>query len=349
MELFTNRPRTDQTYAKTGERSFSFLNRSGREEFAVVREKLNNWFSHYPKQEQFELKRSLQSAMQFDYAFFELYVHEFFYSRGYQLEIHPELEHTTKQPDFLISKNGKALFYLEAKVVTDESDAERSYQEKQNRIASELDKLGNFPYWISIREIEIKNDSSFSVKPVIREIKKVAKALDYQKMLSTYEKEILNYDDENISIEISLRPRSNSSLNEMNRAVGVRGYFESGYVDTSKSLSRAIEDKARKYGKPNLPLVIAVNCISPLHFAPDDLEIVLGKDFRFIKSNSTIPNSDRIITEEGIFSKSFMNRVPALFITWVTPYHQNDEQWYWCPNPNFENKEFQESLINQIF
>jgi len=122
MVLFPDKIRTDLTYATPCERSYSFLNRSGLEKFVVVREKLNDWFNCYPEEEQYELKRRLQSAKQFNDAFFELYLHKLFYSFGYQLAVHPHLEHTTKQPDFLVSKNGEAQFYLEAKVVRDESD-----------------------------------------------------------------------------------------------------------------------------------------------------------------------------------------------------------------------------------
>jgi hypothetical protein len=102
------------------------------------------------------------------------------------------------------------------------------------------------------------------------------------------------------------------------------------------------------YGKQNLPFVIALNCTSPYHFTYNDLELLVGKDLQFTSSNKPMSLMDKEHLDKGIFSNHFMDQVAALFITWVTPYHQDDEQWYWCENPNFSDKNFQKSLINQI-
>lgn len=348
MKLFLDKIRNELTYASPNESSYSFLNRSGLEEFGVVREKLNIWFDHYPESEQHELKKRLQSKQQFLDAFFELYIHEFFYSRSFKLSVHPLLDHTTKQPDFLVLHENNLSFYLEAKVVHDESDEEREYKKKQDKIVHELDKLGNFPYWISIRELKIKNHSSFSVKPVIRKIEAAAKSFDYVQMLQNHEKQELSYVDENLSIELGFFPRSSSRIEGLNRPVGVRAYFDACYANTDELLYKAIEEKARKYGKPNLPFVIAINCISMSPLSEDDLELLIGKDFQSVKSNKKLGDIDRKPFTEGIFSNRFMEHVAALLIIWVTPYHQDNEQWYWCENPNFKGMEFQERIINQI-
>ena len=348
MVLFPDKIRNDKTYSFPGERPYSFLNRSALDEFEVVREKLNSWFSHYPASEQYELKKRLQSKKQFYDAFFELYVHEFFNKKNFQLAVHPELEHTTKQPDFFVSNKKKEMFYLEVKVVRDESDEERDYKEKQKKITHELNKLGNFPYWISIRQLEIKNQSSFSIKPLIKKVREVSKTFDYLRMIKFTSSESLFYEDDNIKVALAFWPRSSSRIIGTNRAVGVHGYFRAGIVNTSNAIYKAIEEKARKYGNPNHPFIIALNCISPNHFSQDDLETLIGKDFNYIKSNKPI-TKDIAPLHDGIFSNSYMNHVAALFIIWVTPYNKGDEQWYWCENPNFENKTFQKSLMNQIF
>lgn len=349
MELFTDKIRTNTKYAVPGEPTYSFLNRSALPEFVPVREKLNAWFAHYPEDEQYELKKRLQTQRQFDDAFFELYVHEFFYRRGFHLSVHPELTTTAKQPDFIVSKEDESKFYLEVKVVHDESDHERNYKEKQNKIAHELNKLGNFPYWISIRELVVKNDSSFSVKALIRKIEEALNSFNYLRMIELASNEYLSYEDENIQIKLAFWPRTSSRIHGMNRAVGVHGYFEVGYVKTSDSLTKAIKEKAKKYGTLNHPFVLALSCISPDFLGPDDLETIIGKDCKYIRSNLPLGELNRPFFHDGIFSKTFMSKVAALLITWVTPYHPNNEQWYWCENPNFDDKEFQKSLINQIF
>jgi len=127
----------------------------------------------------------------------------------------------------------------------------------------------------------------------------------------------------------------------------VRAYFEAGYVENHKAVVRAIEEKAKRYRKPDLPLVIAINCISANHFSTDDLELVLGKDFYRLHSNKPIPG-ERVIHTDGIFANLPMNHVAGLFITWVTPYHQDDEQWFWCENPGFGEMNLQMNLITQV-
>jgi hypothetical protein len=348
MLLFPDKIRTDVTSASPIERSYSFLNRSGLEKFGMVREKLNTWYGHYPELEQSELKKCMQSKDQFSDAFFELYMHEFFYKKGFQLTVHPQLENTGKHPDFWVMKGKELNFYLEAKVVHDESDDERDYKEKQDKIAYELNKLGNFPWWISIQDFKIKNESSFSVKPVIMKIQEAVKTYDYLQMIELSTREYLAFQDENIQIQLAIWPRISSRIEGINPAIGVYDYFDAKFVNISEAMSKAIEAKAKKYGKQKFPFVLALNCISPYHFTFNDLELLIGKDLQFARSNKPMSQMDREPFNNGIFSNHFMDQVAALFIIWVTPYHQDDEQWYWCENPNFSNKRFQRSLINQV-
>lgn len=349
MLLFPDKIRTDVTYASPIERSYSFLNRSGLEKFGMVREKLNTWYGHYPELEQSELKKCLQSKDQFSDAFFELYMHEFFYNKGFQLSVHPQLENTGKRPDFWVTKGKELSFYLEAKVVHDESDEERSYKEKQEKIADVFNKLTNFPFWIAIQHLEIKNGSSFSVKTLIKKIQETVKTFDYLKMKEQSIIESLSFEDENVQIELAIWPRISSRIKGMNPAVGVYDYFDAKFVNISEAMSKAIEAKAKKYGKQNSPFVLALNCTSPYHFTLNDLDFLIGKDLQFTRSNKPMSLMEKEHFNKGIFSKHFMNQVAALFITWVTPCHQGDEQWYWCENPNFKDKNFKESLIKQLF
>ncbi|MBL7906157.1 MAG: hypothetical protein JNL22_14125 [Bacteroidales bacterium] len=349
MLLFPDKIRTDYTYARPNERIYTFLNRSGLEESGLVRKKLNAWFGHYPEPEQNELKKRMQSKEHFSDAFFELYMHEFFYDKGFQLSVHPQLESTGKRPDFWVTKGKELSFYLEAKVVHDVSDCEREYKEKQDKIADELNNLANFPWWIAIQQLQIKNESSFSVKPVIKKIQETVKTFDYLQMLELTTRESLSFEDENVQIELALWPRVSSRIEGINPAVGVFDYFDAKFVNTSGALSKAIEEKARRYGKQKFPFVIALNCKSPHHFTFFDLEQVLGPDIKHTRSNNPMNLTDRASNAKGIFSHHFMDQVAALIFTWVTLYHQDDELWYWCENPNFGDKNFQEYLINQIF
>ena len=45
---------------------------------------------------------------------FELFMHHFLLRCGFQVEFHPDIHGVNTHPDFLVSRNGQALFYLEA-------------------------------------------------------------------------------------------------------------------------------------------------------------------------------------------------------------------------------------------
>jgi hypothetical protein len=51
---------------------------------------------------------------------------------------------------------------------------------------------------------------------------------------------------------------------------------------------------------------------------------------------------------DGVFSNSYMNKVAAILITKISPYHQNDEQIFWCENPNCKTIVDSKNLIKQM-
>lgn len=130
MKLFEDKIRTDLNPANHIDNSFDFCDRNSQPKIVKVRNILNHWFSHYPEDEQYELKCRFQK--EFDSALHELFLHELFLNQGFDIVIHPKLPHTAKTPDFLLSKNGVE-FYLEAKVSTGRSNETKSYEQRLNR------------------------------------------------------------------------------------------------------------------------------------------------------------------------------------------------------------------------
>jgi hypothetical protein len=119
MKLFENKIRIDKSPANHIDNSFDFCDRNAQPKVERVRDILNYWFSHYPLKEQYELKCRFQK--EFNSSLQELFLHELFFCQGFEITIHPILPHTSKNPDFLLSKNGIE-FYLEAKVATGNSN-----------------------------------------------------------------------------------------------------------------------------------------------------------------------------------------------------------------------------------
>ena len=138
-------------YANHQHDSYEFYDNSAKNKFTVIRDTLNDWFSRYPENHKWNLKRDFQSD--FDPAFFELFIHELFSKQGFQLTPHPILPDSTNHPDFL-AKKGNIEIYLEAKVSFDESKEEKALKTKNNIIYDAINQISCPCYGINIESID---------------------------------------------------------------------------------------------------------------------------------------------------------------------------------------------------
>lgn len=97
------------------EGEYDYLDRSTRKEAEKVREFLNKWISHFPKDEAKELISRITSRDRraFESATFEIILFAIVSNLGGTLQIHPELENgSDKHPDFLVTTEGVKSFTL---------------------------------------------------------------------------------------------------------------------------------------------------------------------------------------------------------------------------------------------
>lgn len=89
--LFDDIARADSRPARETESTYEFLNRHDSVFFQLVRNLLEDWFSHLPAEEIDTWKKSFQSGDDrvSQSAFWELYLHEIFLRMGCVAEIHP--------------------------------------------------------------------------------------------------------------------------------------------------------------------------------------------------------------------------------------------------------------------
>jgi hypothetical protein len=146
MELFEEFPRSYNGITTPGEGTFAFMNRSAWDECNLTRETLNAFFRRYPAGEQTEMKAKLQSTTQFSSAFFELFSHELLLRLGFHVLVHPELEGTTKRPDFLANSASTDVI-VEAKVATNQSDEERSRDARLQVLYHKIDEKIRSPHF----------------------------------------------------------------------------------------------------------------------------------------------------------------------------------------------------------
>lgn len=138
--LFDLIERTDGGPAKYAEPSFPDWNRTARKDIAIVRAHLKDWFTRYPSGHQIDLRGRFRSPNDVHHrgAFFELFLHEMLLRLGCSIEIHPEVPGTSKRPEFRVTSPDGSQFYLEAKVVNDESKEEAAARVRTNRVYDDL-------------------------------------------------------------------------------------------------------------------------------------------------------------------------------------------------------------------
>lgn len=118
MKVFDDVPRYDKTRRAESEPEFAFLNRTGSVFFEPVREMFEMWVAALPFEHRASVIGQLRSGEdgKLESAFWELYLHQVVTGSGHEVEIHPNIPGTSKQPDFLV--HADVPFYLEAVVVS---------------------------------------------------------------------------------------------------------------------------------------------------------------------------------------------------------------------------------------
>ena len=153
MTLFDNVPRDDDGPASYAEPSFTYLNRSARQDVAEVRRMLEGWFSRYPDEARMALLGNFRSPNDNHHrsAFFELFLHELLLRLDCRVEIHPEPSKAKKtRPDFRVHSPTNNHFYLEAVLATDESDEEAAARARLNTFYDAIDRMDSPNFFIGV-------------------------------------------------------------------------------------------------------------------------------------------------------------------------------------------------------
>jgi len=116
MTLFHDIPRSNPGVMTHSEDTYSFLNRVHDPTFARVRQLLNDWFYEtlQPAKAANDVAGRIRSKqpLQFEGAFWELYLHEAHARLGFNVATHAE---DSRHPDFVLTR-GRARVYLEATI-----------------------------------------------------------------------------------------------------------------------------------------------------------------------------------------------------------------------------------------
>jgi hypothetical protein len=259
---------------------------------------METWYASYPTEHQNELRAKfrLNERREMISAFWELYLYEIHRRLGFQVTVHPEVPGTTKRPDFKM-RSGEHAFYLEAAVAA-HSDKEVAQRLREALILDMINECHNADFSLSVDWTRIGRSTPKRAE-VTEKVDAWLAALDWQAerdALAPY-----TWDDprplpvptstiefRDWAVALTAYPRKSRDHDPERRLIGsppTRG----GIVDDITPVLRTLRTKASRYGKPDLPYVIAVGLM--LDFAEfDDLEQALYGPETFV---TTRPDGNR--------------------------------------------------------
>ncbi len=323
--LFDDRERNDLRPSKHSEDSFAYLNRSARPSSAHIRELLEEWYARYPVSERNELNKRFRAD--FHAAFFELFLYELLRKTGYCITLHPSLPGTRKRPDFLV-EGFDVQFYLEAKVVRDQSAADETQGRIVGAVFDAINEIEMPHHFLHIKRLKVITPE----QPSSREIK----AFIYEKLaslacsdsntsvdpLEEHRETLIRYRGKTAHLDFVLVPRSPQDRGYSGvRPIGVYP-VQSKFIRTKDALRAAIKQKARKYGYIELPYMIAVNCISQWGLDEEDaVDALFGSEQVTIDLDSGEHQLTR--ARDGVWrgpSGPVNTRVSAILVVDVYPW-----------------------------
>jgi hypothetical protein len=195
---------------------------------------------------------------------------------AFEVMLHPELDNTSSsRPDFVVSRDGERLFYLEATLASPPQDLAA----KERMVAQVYDTLNRMHspnFFVAIR-LDGLPETPPPGKRLSKDLEQWLTTLDPDELGNTLEDKGLDclpsfewsYEDWHISV-LPI-PKSSALRNSAGvRPIGIT-LPEAKWVDSHSQIRRAVSGKATKYGILALPYIVAVNVIDEL---ADDIDIM---------------------------------------------------------------------------
>jgi hypothetical protein len=260
-----------------GESIYSYYRESERPGVASIRALLEEWFLEIPDAERLDLQQRFRSPIERQHrsAVFELFLHHVFLRLGFQLEFHPHVPGVATRPDFLVSQNGQALFYLEA-IAVGNSVREEAEENRINQVYDALNNLDSPDFYLGLR-VEGVPETPPPGARLRKELTRWLATLDHQAIQQAYEEQ--RYEDvqtyewmhDGWRIVFDPIPKGDEArTNPMVRPIGMTMPMRAGQLSLDESLRDGVKAKDR-YGRPPIPLVVAIQVVEEFRIAKIDV------------------------------------------------------------------------------
>lgn len=280
--LFDHMTRTDATPGRFNETRFQFLNRSASPYFGVVRDLIEEWLSLVPAEHRPDLLGRLQKDnASHCSAFWELYLHEGYRRSGCDIEIHPVVDDSPNRPDFRIhSADGG--FYLEAVRVGDNGAkiaADRRL-DAVYQVLSDL-KIQDFSLSVSTNRMGAAPLATRALRAELiqwvtgLDAGGVSAAIADGRTIDMWALPQLPWRGDGWDLTFTALPVDIARRGVDRSALGAMGFATAGILDNVSGFRKVLEKKHGRYGRLNLPFVIAVESDKEIPTRAYDIDRVL--------------------------------------------------------------------------
>lgn len=257
--LFDDFGRTDTAPSTHQESNFEFLNRIAGDYWEHPRALMQEWLDRIPNDQEYnDLCQRFRSRddEQFRSAFLELYLHESLLRAGYTVTIHPEVQCTSRRPDFLAERDRVRIF-VEA-IAPGSTAAEKAAAQRRAVLFDTVNRLGdpNFMLWLD----DLQEGTSPPASARLRQdLRRWLAKLEPDAPWDPDAAQTRRWEHDGWAVSFKAIPRKAEARGtRSDRAIGVFGHTGVGFIDDAPAIKKALATKHHEYGDLGAPFIIAV-------------------------------------------------------------------------------------------
>ena len=258
--LFDDFERTNAAPSTHQESSYEFLNRIAGDYWEHPRALMQEWLDRIPSEQEYnDLRQRFRSRddEQFRSAFLELYLHESLIRAGYTVTIHPEVQCTSRHPDFLAERDDLR-FFIEA-IAPGATPAEKAAAQRRAVLFDTVNRLGdpNFMLWLD----DLKEGTSPPASARLRkDLRRWLGQLDPNAPWDLDAAPTRRWEHEDWAVTFRAVPKKPETRGTRpnDRTIGVYGHTGVGFIDDAPSIKKALATKHHEYGDLGAAFIIAV-------------------------------------------------------------------------------------------
>ena len=270
------------------------MNRVDTPFWAQVRDLLERFFARYPAEHAESLEGDFQSRLPGRHyaAWWELYLHELFLRLGYEITVHPAIEGTKRKPDFGLRREGSERLVEASVVFSGISGSAEVTGAAPGWMLAAFEAIENPNFFVSIHEITAHGDEQLKRAEIASRTEEWLARLDTDQVTREYEEKgrfpVLRIECRGWEVELEAWPVKPEARGRPGHRVLGAGPATGGAVDDIGQLESKLKVKAGRYGRPDVPYVIAVLSLSAFMERIDVAQALFGREAVVISSSEDV-------------------------------------------------------------